>query len=181
MALFKKLIFRHLNQALHKPRLHFSVLLSLSFSLHSFVFFPHPSSFCDHEEAAVFHIQLHNCVCVCVSVSALTHARKWHGQKEDESRKAMDKHLLFSLTNFHLPLFTLSVFWCLSHPFLSLRVSLPLRPLHSFLHRHIQSYWAVKCEKLQHAWQFIILSNFPGPAPSHGQTQRDKNGSEKET
>lgn len=68
MALFKKLIFRHLNQALHKPQLHFSVLLSLSFSLHSFVFFPHSSSFCDHEEAAVFHIQLHNCVCVCECV-----------------------------------------------------------------------------------------------------------------
>lgn len=46
-----------------------------------------------------------------------------------------------------------------------------VRRLFSFLRAAVsarRSYWLVKCEKLQRVLQFIILSNFPGSALSHG-------------
>lgn len=146
-----------------------------------FCFSPSASSFfvcCDYDKAAVLRRQLHNCVCVCVCqprANCETHTKG--GQKE---RKGRGPKVSSFLTNFNLHFYFLC--WCFRHLSSSSSYQAPLRPRPKPLHPslHPQSYWAVKCEKLQHAWQFIILSNFPEPASSRGQIVREENRVRKE-
>ncbi len=112
-------------------------------------------------------------LCVCVCACLWLHRTAEEGNKKVELNN-IERQSKFSPAFTHLSSCIVSAgvfFLSLSSfpPFI-----LPPPQPHPSLHPHIQNYWAVKCEKLQHAWQFIILSNFSWPASSHGERKRER-------
>lgn len=153
------------------PQRHLSLFMSfLCVAVSLFIFF----ICCDYEEAAVIHRQLHNSVCACLS------QHKTDGKRNTKKVQRTQMEKLFCLFELDLSIFLhflcLLVFsFCLILP--SPRPVPPPHPVHlsSPSLQYMQSYWAVKCEKLQHAWQFIILSNFPGPdSMPQAESEREK-------
>lgn len=166
-------IFWHLDQLLHNQWLHsffpspLSLCRSLTFlslsssSLRSFVCLCRLPLF---SSSAAMRKQLctkDNYITVCMRVCGNTGRMVRETKRRLRGEKNMKKTFNFSLDLFIL---MYCVCWCF------------LPPPHPFLHLYRQSYWVVKCEKLQHAWQFIILSNFPCRASlkSWGKTERKK-------